>query len=121
MEHETTQQMINLYSLALVFALMLAGAVGHWVKKKMRKEVRGSLYDYLFLDNKAGTGLTTGSIVMAALAASGTGAADVIDPRLMWEMVTQTASLPAISLFALGAAFQSGWQLDSMLNSGASK
>lgn len=118
---QPTHQMINLYSLVLVLALMLAGVVGHWVKKKARKEINGSLFDYLFLDNKVNSGVTGGSIMLAAMTASATGAADVIDPRLLWQMVTQTASIPAISLFALGAALQSGWQLDSMLNKGATR
>lgn len=112
------EQMINLYSLSLVLALMVMGALAHWTKKKLFNEISGNLVDYLFMDYPGRTAATGTAIIAAAGAAAVSGAADIIDPRLIWSMVQQTASLPAMSLFAIGGAFQSGWSFDSLLNKG---
>ena len=115
---QAEEQMVNLFSLGLVFLLMLLGAFGHWLNKKRVGEVSGNLIDYLFAEHPGYTMATGGSIFTAALVASMSGVADIIDPRLLWAMVTETASIPARSLIALALAVQSGWQLDSLINKG---
>lgn len=116
---ETQQeQMINLVSFAFVLAVMLAGAIGHWIKKKARKQIRGNLISYLFADSPGNSAMAGGSIIVASIAAAATGAADFIDPRLLWGMAVTTGNVPAHSFFMLGTTFTTGWALDSGFNKG---
>ena len=118
MGEQQTKQMINLVTFAFVLGVMLTGAIGHWLKKKWRKQIRGNLISYLFADSPGSSAMAGGSIIGAALVMASTGAADVADPRLLWAMAAATGSIPAHSFFTLFTMFSTGWALDSGFNKG---
>lgn len=114
----TDGQMIDLWAFAFLYALMLLGAVWHWWKKKRRGELRGNLVSYLLSDHPGSSALSGGSILGAAAIAAMTGAADFIDPRLLWEQIVQTGKIAPVQGWLLYASISGGWMLDSWLNKG---
>jgi len=112
---------MNILSFVLVFFLMLIGAIAHWIKKKHRKEIEGTLVDYFFADYPGRSASVLSIFVVTAATASATDASAIVDPVMLWHELSTTYNIPTISVFAIGGALQSGWSFDSMINKGASK
>lgn len=107
---------INLYSFAFVLALMLLGAAIHWMKLRHSGRSTASLMEYIFTDNPMASAKAGGSIFVVAAAAAGTGAADWIDPVMLWTIVSETHTMPSICFFGIGAAIAGGYMMDSGVN-----
>jgi len=112
---------MNILSFLLVFFLMLIGAIAHWVKKKHRKEIEGTLVDYFFADYPGRSASVLSIFVVTAATASATDASAIVDPVMLWHELATTYNIPTISMFAIGGALQSGWSFDSAINKGTSK
>lgn len=89
---------------ASVYALGLLGMASHYVKKWLRKEIDGSLLDYLFHDHPRETAFAlftySGSAAVAILAGQFAG------------LTLQQIAMPAFLL---------GYTVDSAMNKGAPK
>jgi hypothetical protein len=114
------EQMINLWAFGFLLAVMILGAFLHWVKKRYRGELQGNFIAYLLADKPGSTSLAYGSMFFTSLAIAYSSAASFIDPRLLWELLATTGSLPATCMSMIGGTFWAGWGMDSGLNKGAS-
>jgi len=112
---------MNVLSFLLLFTLMLVGAISHWVKKKSRKEVEGTILDYFFADYP-GRSASVIAILFASAAGAATGdASSIVDPTMLWNELVQHYTIPTISWMAIGGALSWGWQFDSAVNKGSSQ
>jgi len=118
MTPENATPMIDLATFIFIFLVVVSGALSHWAKKKAFKEVRGSLVDYLFYSNRGRTGATFIALFSSAFAVAQTTASAVVDPAWLWECIVNTGGVPTVSFVALVATWQSGWQMNSMINKG---
>jgi hypothetical protein len=110
----------NLFSFLFVLALMFLGAVAHWLHKKLRREVQGSIVDYFVADYP---GRSASVIVVFIGSAAGVGFTDIahiIEPSMLWEQLRTTHTIPSICAAAIGGALTWGWSFDSGINKGAS-
>jgi hypothetical protein len=112
---------MNLLTFLLLFILMCIGAVSHWIKKKVRKEVQGNIVDYFIADYPGRSASVIGIFIVTAATASATDASAIVDPIMLWHQIVTTYNIPTISMFALGGALQSGWSFDSAINRGGEK
>lgn len=94
--------MTHLHPLAVFIAVGALGACSHWLKKWLRNEIAGSLFDYLFRDHPKDTGLALFTLVGLACTAWLGGQLDTLDLR---------------SLISMG--FLAGYTVDSAINKAA--
>lgn len=122
MEAQQAQQaqeaMVNLWAFAFILGVMIFGAFSHWLKKRLRGELQGNFIAYLLADHLGSSSLAYGSIFFTSLASAATSAASFVDPRLLWAIVVNTGSMPAVQLALIGGAFWAGWGFDSSMNKG---
>lgn len=109
---------MNIFSFLLLFFLMLCGAIAHWINKKLRKEIEGTLIDYFIADYPGRSASVISVLIVTSFAASATDASAIVDPMMLWHELSTTYNIPTISMFAIGGALQSGWSFDSALNRG---
>jgi len=109
---------MNILSFILLFCIMLIGAVAHWVKKKVRGEVRGTLLDYFVADYPGRSASVLSMFIATAAVAASTDASAIVDPIMLWEQLRTTYTIPSISWFAMGGALSTGWSFDSGINKG---
>lgn len=112
-------QTINLISLGIFVLVAFLGAVGHWAKKKRRKEVQGTLYDYMVADAPGSTTAMAAAILVAAVTAAMTGALDGLNLGVAWAYL-KVGNIPLPTAHVLVSAFTLGWMADSGLNKGGS-
>ena len=110
---------MNILSFLIIFSLMLIGAVAHWAKKKMRKEVSGNIVDYFFADYPGRSVSVIGVLLASASAAATSEASTIIDPFMLWHEIVTNYTIPSISWLAIGGALTWGWTFDSGINKGA--
>lgn len=110
---------MNVISFLIIFSLMLAGAIGHWVKKKLRKEISGNIIDYFFADYPGRSVSVIGALLVSAVGAASSEASTIIDPAMLWNQLTTTYTIPTVSWFAIGGALTWGWTFDSGINKGS--
>ena len=110
---------MNLYSFALIFALQMIGSVSHWISKKSRKEVVGSIIDY-YLADYPGRSLSVIAVFAASSAAAASSSASaIIDPVMLWDQIVHYHTIPDVCVAAIGSALAWGWTFDSGINKGA--
>ena len=109
-------QEINLLSFLAVLSFQIAGAFFHWLKMKRVDRVMGTFVDYLIAD-APGRSVATGAALFAAAWVSATsGAADNINPEVLWGLLA-SMKLHVASINGILAAITSGYFFDSVLNS----
>lgn len=94
--------MSELPTLLVFMSVGMLGMLGHFAKKRLRGEIQGSLFRYLFCDRPSATLLALLSFIAAGAALAGAGALN---------------DLSVTSL--VGLAFTTGYTVDSALNRGA--
>lgn len=111
-------QSMSIVPFLLVVLAGFAGMSGHWLKKKHRKELKGSFFDYIFADYPGRTFSTVTMLLGAAFTASSTGLLDGLDAGQAIAMLRQwQLHIPTVN--SLVEAFMLGWMLDSGINKGA--
>jgi hypothetical protein len=91
-----------LHLASVVIGCSLAGMLSHYVKKWLRKEIDGSLVDYLFRDDPRRT-------TLAILTCIGAGLTGVLQGVFAGMTLSQVILL----------AFSGGYTIDSSVNKGA--
>lgn len=112
---------MNILSFLIIFALMIIGAVAHWMKKKARGEVNGSIIDYFYADYPGRSVSVIGLLLASAATAATSDASVIVDPIMIWGQLTQNYTIPSVSWVAMGGALSWGWAFDSGVNKGAEK
>lgn len=112
-------QSINILSLLAFISAAFLGACAHWAKKKRRKEIQGTLYDYMVADKPGSTTAMAAAIAAAAVTAAMTGALDGLDLHVAWAYL-KVWNIPMPTAHVLVSAFTLGWMADSGLNKGGS-
>lgn len=106
---------INIYSFLAVLFFQCVGAFSHWFKMKKTSRAQGTFIDYMIADYP-GRSVATGAVfVVAAWMSAISGAADNINPELMWALLSK-GILHAPSINGIIAAITAGYALDSMAN-----
>ena len=109
----------NVFSFLFVLILMMIGAVGHWVHKKLRKEVQGTLLDYIFADYPGRSASVLGVFLVSSATVGATTVSAIVDPFMLWDQLVTTRSIPSICAAGIGAALTHGWSFNSGINKGA--
>lgn len=112
---------MNIFSFALLFLLLVAGAIAHWVKKKMRGEIGGSLLDYFIADYPGRSVSVLGVLLFTATTTAASTAGAIVDPLILWQELITTYRIPSVSVLAIGGSLATGWAFDSGLNKGRPK
>ena len=115
----TGDSSVNLYAFVFVLAVMLVGAAVHWVKLRKSGRTESSLLDYILTDNPKASAKAGGSILVTAAVAAGTDVANLMDPIVLWSIVSETHTMPSICFFCIGGAFAFGYMADSGVNATA--
>lgn len=119
---EIASRGINIYSLLVVFALQCLGAYEHW--RLMKKEGRvngGFIRDYLFSDYPGKTAATIALIALSSWLAALGGAADYLNPQLLYALLSSGTIDPVLGAAITGGAttaFMAGYGFDSRFNKG---
>jgi len=113
---------MNMWSLFMVFLLQCLGAWEHWRLMKREGRVSGDFFrDYLFSDYPGKSALTIALIAASSWLAALGGAADYLNPELLWALVTNgmiDTKLGAAITGAVTTSFLAGYGFDSRFNKG---
>ena len=114
---------INVWSLVAVFVLQCLGAFEHWRILKRDGRTQGSFFgDYLFASYPGKSALTIGLIAFSSWLAALGGAADYLNPELLWSMLNHGAIDIKLASAITGAAstsYLAGYGFDSRFNKAA--
>lgn len=110
---------LNLWSFVTVFVLQCIGAYLHWRFMVKQGRVNGTFFkDYLFADYPGRSVATIGLLLGASWAMAAAGAADNLNPELIWTMLLQGKINVAGVSAAIGAV-GTGYAFDSRINKGS--
>ena len=106
---------INLWSFLSVLVFQMFGVYTHWRKMMKTDRAAGKFFDYLFADRPGNSAATGVAIVGAAWLSTSSGAGDLINPELMYTMLSK-GILHVPSINGIVAAITAGYAFDSMIN-----
>jgi hypothetical protein len=122
---EVATRGINVYSLLIVFVLQCLGAHSHWRLMLREGRVSGGFFrDYLFADYPGKTATTIFLIALSSWLAALGGAADYLNPQLVYTLLVSGSIDPVLGAAITGGAttaFMAGYGFDSRFNKGGSK
>ena len=106
---------INKWSFLSVLIFQIIGVYAHWRKLIKTDRAAGTFFDYLFADHPGNSAATGIAIIGAAWLSTSSGASDLINPELVYTMLSK-GILHVPSINGVIAALTAGYALDSMLN-----
>lgn len=110
-------QEINIFSFLAVLSLQSVGVFAHWYKMKRNKRAMGTFYDYMISDYPGRSAATVFVLIGAAWLSVTSGAADLINPELVFTMLSK-GILHVASVNGMVSAAVAGYTLDSVVNKG---
>jgi len=106
---------INLWSFISVLFFQMIGVYTHWRKMRKTDRAAGKFFDYLFADRPGNSAVTGVAIIGAAWLSTSSGAGDLINPELVYTMLSK-GILHVPSVNGIVAAVTAGYAFDSMIN-----
>lgn len=114
---------LSIWSLLMVFMLQCLGAFEHWRMMKKDGRVTGNFFgDYMFASYPGRSALTIFLIAATSWMAALGGAADYLNPELLWSLVSTgmiDTKLAASITGAVTTSFLAGYGFDSRFNKGS--
>ena len=113
------QPMLNIWSLAMVFILQCLGAFEHWRLMKSEGRVTGSFTGYLTGQYPGHSFSTVLALMGTAWMAAVSGAADYLNPELLFALFTNGEISINLATAITGAVVTSvgvGYAFDSRFN-----
>lgn len=110
-------KMFNVMSFLLVLVLLLSGAIANWCDMKLKKQVGGNLFDYIFADHPLRSFASGSTLFGAAVAMAFSESAKIVDPILILQQIYD-GIIPATTFFMLSGIFTTGWIMDKLANKG---
>lgn len=105
---------INLWSFVAALLCQIVGVFWHYQQMKSAKRVSVSFFTYLFYGTKKGQGTKVFAIFATTWFAATSGAADLINPSLLWSMLIETSFIHISSMNAILFAVTAGYTADSV-------
>lgn len=108
---------INLYSFLAALVCQYVGVLWHWWNMRRNSRVHVGFFNYVLYGTKSGQGAKLFAIFGTTWFACTSGAADLINPELLWDMLKTQNSIHISSVNAILFAITTGYTADSAGNS----
>lgn len=108
---------VNLYSFIAALFCQYIGVLWHWWNMRRSKRTSVGFFTYVLYGTKTGQGAKLFAIFGTTWFSCTTGAADLINPELLWSMIQSQHSIHIASVNAILFAITTGYAADSAGNS----